>query len=99
MAAFNIVRLRVKPGFEEQFVEEHRNMGTDFPGMLRVTLVKTGDRSFCLVGEWNEMQDIVNAREDMVGILDRFRHMLEDQGGDLGVTDPVSGEAVVDLKF
>lgn len=30
----------------------------------------------------------------MIGTLDRFRHMLEDLGGGLGVTDPVSGEVV-----
>jgi len=98
MAAFNIVRLRVKPGYEEQFVEEHRQVEADFPGMRRAVLVKTGDSTYCFVGEWDAMQDLVNAREDMVAILDRFRHMLEDLGGDLGVTDPVSGEVVVEVK-
>jgi hypothetical protein len=73
-------------------------MKTDFPGMRRAALVKTGDSSYCFVGEWNEMENIVNAREEMIAILDRFRHMLEDLGGELGVTDPVSGDVVVDLK-
>ncbi|TIX18685.1 MAG: DUF718 domain-containing protein, partial [Mesorhizobium sp.] len=27
-----------------------------------------------------------------------FRDMLEDLGGDLGVTDPVSGEVVADIS-
>ena len=31
----------------------------------------------------------------MIGILDRFRAMLEDLGGGLGLTDPVSGPAIV----
>jgi hypothetical protein len=31
-------------------------------------------------------------------LLDRFRDTLEDLGGGLGVTDPVSGEVVVHLK-
>jgi hypothetical protein len=30
----------------------------------------------------------------MIGILDEMRHMLDDLGGGLGVTDPVSGEVV-----
>jgi hypothetical protein len=30
----------------------------------------------------------------MIAILDGFRHMLEDLGGGLGVTDAVSGEVV-----
>ena len=34
----------------------------------------------------------------MIGLLDQMRDLLEDLGGGLGVTDPVSGEAVVSLK-
>jgi len=34
----------------------------------------------------------------MIGILDAFREHLEDQGGALGLTDPVSGEVVVKLS-
>jgi hypothetical protein len=33
----------------------------------------------------------------MIGMLDSFRDDLEDLGGGLGLTDPVSGEAVVRL--
>ena len=33
----------------------------------------------------------------MIGILDGFREHLEDLGGGLGLTDPVSGEVVVKL--
>jgi hypothetical protein len=34
----------------------------------------------------------------MIANLDSFRDALEDLGGGLGVTDPVSGEVVVDIK-
>ena len=97
MTAYNVVRLRVKPGYDDQFIEEHQNMDTNFPGMRRASLVKTGDSTYCFIGEWDDMDNIVNARDEMVTILDRFRHMLEDLGDDLGVTDPVSGEVVVDI--
>jgi hypothetical protein len=33
----------------------------------------------------------------MIGLLDSFRDDLEDLGGGLGVTDPVSGEVVLRL--
>lgn len=98
MSAFNIVRMRVKPGHEEQFINEHRKVKADFPGMRRAALVKTGDRAYCFVGEWDDMDSIVHARPDMIAILDRFRDILEELDGDLGVTDPASGEVVVDLK-
>jgi hypothetical protein len=34
----------------------------------------------------------------MINILDGFREHLEDLGGGLGLTDPVSGEVVVKLR-
>jgi hypothetical protein len=98
MTAFNIVRFRVKPGREQDFIAAHKAIKADMSGIRRLSLVKTGDRTFCFVGEWNKFDDIVAARAKMIGILDGFRPMLEDLGGGLGLTDPVSGEAVVEIK-
>lgn len=98
MTAFNIVRFRVKQGREEEFLEAHRQANVEFPGMRRGALVKTGDRAYCMVGEWDAMDDIVRARAEMISVLDSFRDTLEDLGGDLGVTDPVSGEVVMEMK-
>jgi heme-degrading monooxygenase HmoA len=96
MTACNIVRFRVKPGKEEEFVEAHRQIDRGaMAGFNRGSLIKTGDRQFCFVGEWEDFSSIENARESMIGILDGFRDMLEDLGDGLGVTDPVSGEVVV----
>jgi hypothetical protein len=98
MTAFNVVRFRVKPGREQEFVEAHRNIGTNFKGWRNGALVRTGDQTFCFVGEWNSFNDIVGARPQMIALLDGFREMLEDLGGGLGVTDPISGEAVVQIN-
>jgi hypothetical protein len=95
MTAYNVVRFRVKPGREQEFVEKHRKAGGEFKGWRNGALVKTGDQTYCFVGEWNRFDDIVGARPQMLGMLDGFRDMLEDLGGGLGLTDPVSGEAVV----
>ena len=95
MVAFNVVRFRVKPGFEEEFVARHRGPALDLPGLLQLSLVKTGDGGYCFVGQWRSMSHIAAARPQMISVLDSFRHMLEDLGSGLGVTDPVSGEAVV----
>ncbi len=97
MTAFNIVRFRVKPGQAERFLEAHRNMRRPFKGFGGGWLVRTGDNTFCLVGQWRNFQSIVNARPEMIGLLDDMRDMLEDLGGGLGVTDPVSGDAVVKI--
>jgi hypothetical protein len=97
MTAFNVVRFRVKPGNEQQFVEAHRKARPAFKGFLGGSLVKTGDQTFCFVGEWRTFQNIVNARAQMIDMLNGFRGMLEDLGSGLGVTDPVSGQAVARL--
>jgi len=97
MAAFNIVRFRVKPGFEQQFIDHHRAVRPVLKGFLAGNLVRTGDRTFCMVGEWRSMNSIVTARPQMIAILDGMRHMLEDLGGGLGLTDPVSGEVAAKM--
>ena len=97
MAAFNVVRFRVKPGYEQQFVDVYGEQRPSFKGFVRGNLIKTGDRSFCMVGEWRDMSSIVAARPEMIGTLDRLRNMLEDLGMELGVTDPVSGDSVLSL--
>jgi hypothetical protein len=98
MTAFNIVRFRVKAGREQEFIEYHKRQDFTFKGFRRLAIVKTGDRAYCFVGEWDSFDSIVAARPQMIASLDEMRGLLEDLGGGLGVTDPVSGEAVVDLK-
>jgi hypothetical protein len=98
MTAFNVVRFRVKPGCEAAFEAAHRGPGPEMPGFRRGSLVKTGERGYCLIGEWESFDRIVAARPKMVGMLDGMRDLLEDLGGGLGVTDPVSGAVVVELR-
>jgi len=98
MTAFNIVRFRVKPGHQEQFIAQHRGMNPGLKGFRGGSLVRTGEDTFCFIGEWASFQKIVDARPLMTTILDGVREHLEDLGSGLGLTDPVSGEAVVKLS-
>ncbi len=98
MTAYNVVRFRVKPGRDQDFIDLHRKANADFKGWRNGALVKTGNQTYCFVGEWDSFDNIVAARPGMVGMLDSFRDMLEDLGNGLGVTDPVSGETVLQLK-
>jgi hypothetical protein len=98
MTAYNIVRMRVKPGSEQQYLAFHRERSIEeMPGMRSLNVVQTGDRDFCVMGEWTSMDALVAARPKMIALLDTFRDQLDDLGGGLGVTDSVSGEAVVSL--
>jgi quinol monooxygenase YgiN len=98
MTAFNAVRFRVKPGRDQEFLDAHTKIHAEWPGLRHVNMVKTGERSYCIIVEWDDMDALAKARPNMIATLDTFRHMLEDLGGGLGVTDPVSGPVVLALK-
>ena len=91
MTAFNSVRMTVKPGRNEDFLEAHRNADRNWPGLRHVNIVQTGDRDFCIIGEWDSMDALAAARPHMIATLDTFRDMLD------GDTDPVSGPVVLEL--
>ena len=98
MTAFNAVRFQVKPGRDQEFLDAHRKISGDWPGLKRVNMVKTGEHSYCIIAEWADMDALAAARPMMIATLDSFRDTLEDLGGGRGVTDPVSGPVVLELK-
>jgi antibiotic biosynthesis monooxygenase (ABM) superfamily enzyme len=101
MTAFNLVRFRVKPGRDEAFIEAHRRANTDLKGakgFRRASLLKTGERNYAIAGEWDSFESLAAARPQMIAMLDSFRAELEDLGNGLGVTDPVSGSVVLEIK-
>jgi quinol monooxygenase YgiN len=98
MTAFNAVRFRVKPGREQEFLDAHRNIQSKWIGLKRADMIRTGDRSYCLIGEWEDIAAVAAARPNMIATLNSFRDTLEDLGGDLGLTDPVSGPVVLEIR-
>jgi heme-degrading monooxygenase HmoA len=98
MTAFNVVRFRVKPGREEEFLDVHKQLQGGWPGLQRANMIKTGERKYCIIAEWTDMDALAAARQSMIATLDSFRDTLEDLGGGLGVTDPVSGAVVLAMK-
>lgn len=97
MTAFNVVRFKIKSGMEQAFLDAHRQVGAAWPGLRHANIVKTGEARYCLIAEWESMDAIAAARPRMIATLDSFRHTLEDLGGGLGVTDPVSGPVAMHL--
>ena len=98
MTAFNAVRFKVKPGREQEFLDAHKNVPAEWPGLRHVNIIKTGEQRYCIIAEWDDLESVARARPDMIKTLDSFRDTLEDLGGGLGVTDPVAGPVVLALK-
>jgi hypothetical protein len=82
----------------DQWARKGRSSPCRAHGLQHVNFLKTGDRSYCIIAEWTDMNALAAARPHMIATLDTFRDTLEDLGGGLGVTDPVSGPVVLALK-
>ena len=98
MTAFNAVRFRVKPGRDQDFLDAHKNVHRDWPGLKHASIIKTGDHTYCIIAEWIDVDAFAQARPNLISTLNSFRDTLEDLGDGLGVTNPVSGPVVMALK-
>jgi len=92
MTAFNAVRFSVKPGRNQEFLDAHERVERDWPGLRHVNIIQTGEQSYCIIGEWDDIDALAGARPRMLATLDSFRDTLE------GDTDPISGPVVLSLK-
>ena len=92
MTAFNTVRLQVKPGREQDFLDAHARVERNWPGLRRASIIETGEGRYCVIAEWDDMDALAAARPDMIATLDTFRDTLD------GDTDPVSGPVVLEMK-
>jgi Antibiotic biosynthesis monooxygenase len=98
MTAFNAVRFRVKDGRDQEFLDAHKDVGENWPGLRRASIMKTGDHTYCIIAEWEGIDALAGARPHMIATLDKFRHLLEDLGEGRGLSDPVSGPVVLELR-
>ena len=92
MTAFNAVRFKVKQGRSQEFLDAHDRVERDWRGLRSANMIQTGEDSFCIIGDWDDMDALAAARPHMLATLDTFRDTLE------GDTDPVSGPVVLQLK-
>lgn len=98
MTTLNIVRFRVKPGREQDFLDAHRTVHADWPGLVRAHIIRTGDQGFCLIAERTGPEALAAARRAMIANLNGFRDTLDDLGEGKGVTDAVSGPVAMAWK-
>lgn len=69
----------------------------NWSGLVRGTIIKTGELSYCLIGEWETVEAIVAAPPSMIDTLNTFRSLLDDQCEGKDILDALFGE--VALKF
>ena len=95
MSAFNVVRYRVKPGMDGKFLDVHHQTKFDFPGFRRGHVIKTGEQTYCFIGEWDNATAALESESGMIEILNQFSDTLEEL--DSGKkTDAVFGDSVIE---
>jgi hypothetical protein len=96
MAKFmNLVRCKVKPSHREEYLKKCSE-NPKFEGMISSKYVEINLNEFMMVGEWNSSDDIATSRPKMLEFLNSIRHTLEELSPELGVTDPNSGNIVIE---
>jgi hypothetical protein len=98
VTAFNVVRFKVKPGGEQAFLDAHRGIGENWPGLRHANIIAASEGRYCIIAEWESAEALAAARPQMIATLNSFRDTLVDLGGGLGVTDPISGSVVLSVK-
>ncbi len=98
MTAFNVVRFKVKSGLDKAFLDAHKKSVRNWPGLRHANIIKSGEGRYCIIGEWEDEQSLIDGRPAMIATLNTFRDTLEDLGNGLGLTDPASGPVVLSLK-
>ena len=93
MTAFNVVRYRVKPGMDDKFLDVHNKADFSFPGFRRGHLIKTGEQTYCFIGEWDSSSAALESESGMVEILNQFSDTLEDLASGKK-TDAVFGDSL-----
>jgi len=48
MTTFNAVRFRAKPGREQEFLDAHKNVMANWPGLVHANMIKMGERTYCI---------------------------------------------------
>ena len=100
METCNVVRIRVKPEFEAEFLalNENPSHGVE-QGLIHSFLVRTGERTYCFVGQWSSMTALAAGQSVIAAQWDKMRHMLDDLGEGAEPIEPLVGEIVAKRKF
>ncbi len=100
MEACNVVRMRVRPEFEAEFLARLENPCADAEcGLCHSFLLRTGERTYCLVAQWSSAAAMKEGEAHVLQGLDQIRHMLENWEGGQSALEPFSGHVVATHRF
>jgi quinol monooxygenase YgiN len=66
MQIYNVVKFKIKAGEEAAFLNAHRDGKAKWPGLDEGVIIKTGERTFYLIGKWSSQDAMATARPAMI---------------------------------
>lgn len=78
MVAFNVVHFIANVGREKEVLDAQGGAGAAWSGLRHANIIETGDRSYCIVVEWEGEEALVGASPQMIATLNAFRESMED---------------------
>lgn len=100
MQTCSVVRMRVKPEFEAEFLALNDNPSHGVEqGLIHSFLVRTGERTYCFVSQWSSLSAQAEGQAVIAAQWDRMRHMLEELEDGRGLADQLCGEIIAKRKW
>ena len=100
MEACNVVRLRVRPEFEAEFLAQLENPCAGVErGLCHSFLIKTAEHTYCLVAQWYSAAAMRQGEAHVLQGLGQIRHMLADLDDGQSAMKPFSGHVVARHRF
>jgi hypothetical protein len=47
-----------------------KKVQANWPGLRHANMIKTGERTYCIIGEWHDIKSLAKARPNMISTLD-----------------------------
>jgi len=92
------VRFKVNEDNRDAFIGALKTFNPkDFDGAISHQVIDSGNGRFASSIEWENQNALVSVRPDLIKFLDSARHLLEKISPELGLTDPISGEIVIEV--
>ena len=96
MAKFiNVIKYKIKDGSKDECLKKINEM-SKYEDLISSKYIESGANSYCFIGEWVSEGVYKAAYPKLIELLDTIRDFLKEISPELGVTDLVSGTAVIE---
>ena len=92
------VHFKVNEDNRDAFIAALKTLNPkDYNGAISHQVIDAGNGRFASSIEWENQNALVSVRPDLIKFFDSARPLLEEISPELGLTDPISGEIIIEV--